>query len=79
MLKKYYFAMFQLCNGVGTCECGVCICNASSSYKGPTCEECPVSYSYSSRTEEYPDMCLNLYQNHELARMIIIYTMYNGP
>ncbi|XP_052267256.1 integrin beta-PS-like isoform X1 [Dreissena polymorpha] len=29
------------CNGVGVCECGVCKCNATSDYKGPTCEECP--------------------------------------
>ncbi|KAH3873527.1 hypothetical protein DPMN_036764 [Dreissena polymorpha] len=29
------------CNGVGACECGVCKCNATSDYKGPTCEECP--------------------------------------
>ncbi|XP_071966179.1 integrin beta-1-like [Antedon mediterranea] len=28
-----------ICNGAGTCDCGVCKCNAS--YTGNTCENCP--------------------------------------
>ena len=36
--------VFQvLCNGYGTCECGNCVCNASTVYRGKYCDECPVS------------------------------------
>ncbi len=30
----------QICNGRGTCECGVCKCT-DSKFQGPTCEICP--------------------------------------
>lgn len=33
----------KLCNGLGQCECGKCICNKDNKYMGPTCEDCPVS------------------------------------
>ena len=41
--SENYSLSLQICNGVGVCECGVCVCDEHSSYKGPTCEECPVS------------------------------------
>ncbi|XP_071950753.1 integrin beta-1-like [Antedon mediterranea] len=28
------------CNDAGHCECGVCMCNATLVYDGPTCEDC---------------------------------------
>ena len=35
----------HLCNEKGSCVCGECQCTAQGGfYKGPTCEDCPVSY-----------------------------------
>ena len=34
-----------MCNGKGTCVCGKCTCDRDDNYRGPTCEDCPVSYS----------------------------------
>lgn len=36
--------VFQvLCNGYGSCQCGTCVCNSSTVYRGKYCDECPVS------------------------------------
>nr|XP_006813256.1 PREDICTED: integrin beta-PS-like isoform X1 [Saccoglossus kowalevskii]XP_006813257.1 PREDICTED: integrin beta-PS-like isoform X2 [Saccoglossus kowalevskii] len=40
----------ELCNGVGECICGVCKCNSTTLYKGPTCEECTIG-------TDYPGLC----------------------
>lgn len=32
-----------MCNGKGTCRCGMCTCDKDAYYSGPTCEDCPVS------------------------------------
>lgn len=30
-----------LCNGYGSCQCGTCVCNSSTVYRGKYCDECP--------------------------------------
>lgn len=42
----------ELCNGYGVCECGDCKCNASSGYKGKTCEDCPTCPNKCSADKE---------------------------
>ncbi|XP_072041175.1 integrin beta-1-A-like [Amphiura filiformis] len=31
-----------LCNGFGECDCGKCVCDENSSFRGPTCEDCGI-------------------------------------
>ncbi|XP_072041178.1 integrin beta-1-B-like [Amphiura filiformis] len=31
-----------LCNGFGKCDCGKCVCDEHSSFRGPTCEDCGI-------------------------------------
>jgi len=42
-----YFSMFKqgICNNKGECKCGECVCNLDTSFKGTTCEVCPVRSS----------------------------------
>ena len=32
-----------ICNGFGECNCGKCVCDPTSPYQGPKCEQCNVS------------------------------------
>ncbi|XP_033096065.1 integrin beta-1-like [Anneissia japonica] len=42
----------EICNGVGTCECGTCTCDVDSIYHGHTCEDCDACPSECDRNSD---------------------------